>query len=102
MTNSPDRFKHLFSEEDFAALGKAAALYADDTESIYRCKRALALCRELTKEDEGHFQVLREICCALRVDKYEGVIDLVVGRNGRPRLQIDPQAGRSTDEPPVC
>ena len=57
---------------------------------------------KLSKKDREQLERLLKTCRELSAGKYDGPVEIVWDTDGKARLQLDPQAGRSTDEPPVC
>ena len=90
------------SDADLIEAGIDLAKHEAFKKRIRAMKEASADRQPLTEEELANLEALHMTLCTLRAGGYEGSVEIWWDTDGKARLHLDPQAGRSTDEPPVC
>ena len=102
MSKKSGQLKGLIADEDLPYFEKVMDQFMPDAALIHQIQEDIGKQQPLSEKDKAQLKALRDICLSLRVGGYEGPVEIVWDNDGKARLQIDPQAGRSKDEPPVC
>ena len=102
MASTWDDFADAISDDRLRELGVDPAEYRTARAHMREHGRTPDGRPDLSKQAKAQLGTLLNTCKQLQADGYDGTAQVVWGSDGMARLQLDPQAGRSTDEPPVC